>query len=72
MRCLLYQYINVKKLFCLQVLNNRISSFNYGPDVTNKPSVLSVHHISMSGYLKQSCESVIHCYGIHFIIIDLV
>lgn len=54
MRHLLIQSISVDKLFTLKELNRRITSFNYGPDVTNKPTKLSPHHITPSGHIKQS------------------
>ena len=54
MRHLLIQSISVDKLFTLKELNRRITSFNYGPDVTNKPTKLSPHQITPSGHIKQS------------------
>ena len=54
MRHLLIQCVTVDKLFTLKVLNERINVFNYGPDTTNKPTLLSQHHISASGHIKQS------------------
>lgn len=59
MRHLLIQCINVDKLFTLKELNERLSVFNYGPDVTNKPTQLSSHHISASGGIKQSGKHVV-------------
>ena len=53
-RNLLVQCIATDKLFSIQILNERLTSFFYGPDVTNKPSTLSPHHISPSGHIKQS------------------
>ena len=50
---LLLQFIVVEKLFSLKKLNDAISSFTYGPDATNKPSVIEQNHIT-SGQLKQS------------------
>ena len=54
MRHLLIQCIAVDKLFTLGMLNDRIASFGYGSDITNKPSTLSQHHISLKGHIKQS------------------
>ena len=54
MRHLLIQCISIDGLFPLSLLNSRISSFSYGPDVTNKPSTLSKDHVTASGRIKQS------------------
>lgn len=51
---LLIQTVIVDQLFSLAFLNNRMASFFYGPDVTNKPSPISKDHIKPSGSLKQS------------------
>lgn len=58
MRHLLIQCISVDKLFSLGMLNDRISSFSYGSDVTNKPSGLSQHHITTNGH-KQSGKNLL-------------
>ncbi len=54
MRHFLIQCITVDRLFTLKILNDRIASFNYGPDITNKPSKLSPHHLTPGGHIKQS------------------
>ncbi len=58
MRHLLMQCISVDKLFTLKTLNERLSAFNYGPDVTNKPTQLSPHHICASIKIKQSGKDI--------------
>lgn len=41
-------------------LNQRISSFNYGPDFGNKPSPIDHSHIT-SGHFKQSGKVMNTC-----------
>lgn len=41
LRLLLQQCITIEKLFTLKLLNDRLSAFNYGPDITNATSPLS-------------------------------
>jgi len=42
---LISYYVLELKLFSLEVLNNRIISFDYGPDKGSKPCVLNMDHI---------------------------
>ena len=58
-KLLLLHYVSEKGHFSLSILNDRISSFNYGSSVKNKPSPISVHNFTSSGTkLKQSGTSV--------------
>ena len=48
-------YITVDKLFTLQCLNERIRAFSFGSaESKNRPSKISVNHLTASGDLKQS------------------
>ena len=38
------------RILSVKQLNDCVSSFSYGPDVTNKPSVIELNHIT--GHLK--------------------
>ena len=49
---LLFRFVVEKKFFPLKTLNDRISSFAYGSDAKNKPSVIDPNHLT--GNLKQS------------------
>ncbi len=49
---LLQQLIVNGRILTVKQLNDCVSSFSYGPDVTNKPSVIELNHIT--GHLKQS------------------
>lgn len=62
MRYLLIQCLTVDKLFTLNMLNERLSVFHYGPDVTNKPTQLSLCHITATGHIKQSGKEILYCY----------
>lgn len=42
---LISYYVLELKLFSLEVLNNRITNFDYGPDKGSKPSILNMDHI---------------------------
>ena len=53
------QCISVDNLFSLKLLNDRISAFNYGFEIANKPSLLSSQHITATGHLKQSGEHLL-------------
>lgn len=56
MKCLLQYLIQEKKYFTLTILNERMMSFNYGIDVSNKPSEISkaTFNSTDSYTLKQS------------------
>ena len=55
MRHLLVYLIREKKLISLNALNDRISSFNYGPsEVKNRPTEISPVSLTSDGRLKQS------------------
>ena len=54
-RHLLTHYIVEEKIFTLALLNSRILSFDYGPDVKNKPSGVLSQHLG-KGHLRQSGE----------------
>lgn len=54
MRQLLIQCVNVDKLFTVKLLNNRIGSFDYGPDVANKPTKINPKHLTSTGHIKQT------------------
>lgn len=45
MAFLVFYYVNDLKLFSLEVLNDRMVNFDYGPDNGNKPSVLNIENI---------------------------
>lgn len=47
--------LHEEKLFSLDALNARISSFNYGSsEVKNKPTVVASTSVASDGHLKQS------------------
>lgn len=54
LRLLLKHFIHEEKLFTLKELNNRLASFNYGPDVKNKPTLIAATSVTTEGHLKQS------------------
>lgn len=69
---LLLQFIVVEKKFSLKTLNDAISSFAYGSDATNKPSVIELNHIT-SGQLKQSGTPYIYIvYIIYLFVVWIV
>lgn len=43
---LLQQLIINKRILSVKQLNDRIASFTYGPDITNKPSAIELNHIT--------------------------
>lgn len=45
MAFLIFYYINNLKIFSLEVLNDRMAGFNYGPDKGNKPIALNAEYI---------------------------
>lgn len=45
---LISYYVLELKMFSLQVLNERISCFDFGPDIRSKPSMLNMDHIKKS------------------------
>ena len=52
---LLVQLIREEKLFSLEVLNNRITSYKYGSsEAKNKPTTIAPANLSKDGHLKQS------------------
>ena len=55
-KLLLHQYVYNAKLFPLDFLNKKVSSFNFGNDSKNKPSHISKNHLKQGGELKQSGE----------------
>ena len=57
MRHLLIHYIREDKLFSVDVLNARITSFKYGVDVRNKPTTITP--VGLDSHLKQSGEHII-------------
>lgn len=54
---LLQHLIVNKRILFVKQLIDRIASFTYGPDVTNKPSVIELNHIT--GHLKQSGKFIL-------------
>lgn len=57
MSFILVYYIKELKLFSLEVLNDRISCFDFGPE-SNKPCTLSMEHINV-GKVKQSASEML-------------
>lgn len=56
---LLKYLILEENLFSLNLLNERMQSFLYGPDNNNKPSIISNDTLISSGNcLKQSCKQL--------------
>jgi hypothetical protein len=53
-KLLLHQYIYNAKLFSLDFLNKKVSSFTFGNDSKNKPSHIGKNHLKQGGELKQS------------------
>ena len=49
-----HQYIYSAKLFSLDFLNKKVSSFTFGNDSRNKPSQISKNHLKQGGDLRQS------------------
>lgn len=55
LRHMLMHYINDEKLFTLKFLNDRLTSFKYGPsEIKNRPTLLAPASITPEGHLKQS------------------
>jgi len=49
------------KVFCFHTVNERIKSFCFGSDSTNKPTAIRLDTITSSGNtMKQSCKIVIN------------
>lgn len=63
---LIYYYVHELKLFSLQILNERIVCFNYGPDKGSKPSVLDIDHIRKNTIRLSASEmiSLIRYFGL--------
>lgn len=63
---LISYYVQVLKLFPLQVLNERIVCFDYGPDKSSKPSVLNIERIQKNTIRLSASEmmSLIRYFGI--------
>jgi len=57
MSFILVYYIKELKIFSLEVLNNRISCFDFGSE-SNKPCTLSMEHISV-GKVRQSASEML-------------
>ncbi|KAL5245948.1 hypothetical protein ACI65C_013356 [Semiaphis heraclei] len=57
MSFILVYYIKELKLFSLEVLNDRISCFDFGPE-SNKPCTLSMEHINV-GKVRQSASEML-------------
>ena len=66
MRQLLIQCTYIDKLFTVKFLNNRIVSFDYGPDVANKPTKINPKHLMLTEHIKQTGKSCLetghYCY----------
>ncbi|XP_050058270.1 uncharacterized protein LOC126550517 [Aphis gossypii] len=63
---LISYYVLELKLFSLEVLNNRIISFDYGPDKGSKPSVLNMDHICKNTIRLSASEmmSLVRYFGL--------
>ena len=59
---LLVHFISVEKLFSLTTFKERLHSFEYGCDSTNKPSLISTEALAGST-VKQSCKLPQYRYG---------
>lgn len=59
-------YVHDLKVFSLQILNERIVCFDYGPDNGNKPSVLCIEHIQKNNIRLSTSEmlSFIRYFGV--------
>lgn len=56
---LLIQLVIEERVFSLELLNNRIGSFNFGSsECKNRPSKIASHHLSPDSTLKQSGVNV--------------
>lgn len=53
---LILKYTRDLKYFTLQILNDRIENFDYGPDSTSKPCSLSMEHISKGNVRLSASE----------------
>jgi len=56
MSFLIFYYVNDLKLFSLEVLNDRMVNFDYGPDKGSKPSVLNIENIRKHGIRQSASE----------------
>lgn len=56
MSFLIIKYIRDLKYFTLQILNDRIDNFDYGPDSTSKPCALSMEYISKGNVRLSASE----------------
>ncbi|CAI6372385.1 unnamed protein product [Macrosiphum euphorbiae] len=54
---IIYYYINELKLFSLQVFNERLFGFDFGPE-RNKPCALTMEHVSQ-GNVRQSASEML-------------
>jgi len=63
---LISYYVLELKMFSLQVLNERILYFDFGPDKGSKPSVLSMEHIKKSSVKLSASEmmSLVRYFGL--------
>lgn len=58
MSFLISKYVTHLKYFSIQVLNNKIACFDYGPDSSSKPCLLSMDHIS-NGNMRLSASEML-------------
>lgn len=61
MLCLFYfpnMFSILSRYFTLNVLNDRIACFDYGPDNSSKPCILSMDHVS-KGILRLSASEML-------------
>lgn len=53
-----WKYVSILKYFSIQVLNDKISCFDYGPDSSSKPCLLNIDHIS-KGNMRLSASEML-------------
>lgn len=58
MSFLIAKYVTDLKYFSIQLLNDKISSFDYGPDTSSKPCILNMAHIA-NGNVKLSASEML-------------
>lgn len=78
MRHTLIHLIRDEKLFSLDTLNSRLSSFKFGPsEVKNKPTVIAPAALRPDGHLKQSdimsqCFWYLYCSHYQYHVIHII
>lgn len=58
MSFIVLSYITDLKYFSLEILNNRIISFNYGPDRRNTPPIITLDHLQRNTLKMSAAETL--------------